>query len=295
LADRGARPVPSAWAARPAPALSIGVFLLLRDLIADRLGVWFEEEKRELLASKLSDRISSLELRSFLDYYYRLKYGADAEREWPVLTDALSVQETYFWREFDQIRILTEVLIPEHVAAGRGPVRIWSAACATGEEPFTIAIALEEAGWFDRTTIEIWATDISRKALDRAAHGRFRERSFRALPDRIRAKYFTPDGDQWRIAPAIQARVRYSEVNLMDEASTARLASARYVFCRNVFIYFSNPIIDLVVARLASRMPQPGYLFLGVSESLLHRTSAFELVQVNGAFVYRLRAGGVRG
>jgi chemotaxis protein methyltransferase CheR len=142
--------------------LPVGTFLLLRDLIRDRLGVWFEEDKRDLLAGKLSDRVVALGLRSFLDYYYRLKYGPGAEDEWPQLTDALSVQETYFWREMEQVRAFVDTLLPQHVAAGRGPVRVWSAACASGEEPLTLAMALSEAGWFGRTDVELWASDVTR-------------------------------------------------------------------------------------------------------------------------------------
>ena len=145
--------------------LQLGTFLLLRDLIRDRLGVWFEEDKRDLLASKLSDRIVALGLRSFLDYYYRLKYGPGAEEEWLALTDALSVQETYFWREMDQVRAFVDVLVPQHVAAGLGDLRVWSAACATGEEPLTLAMALNEAGWFRRADVEILASDVSPAAL----------------------------------------------------------------------------------------------------------------------------------
>src|SRR4051794_17203101 len=99
--------------------LPVGVFLLLRDLIRDRIGMWFEDEKRELLATKLEDRVRARQVGSFLGYYYLLKYGQDARGEWDDLIDALSVQETYFWRELPQIRALTEVLVPAHVQAGR--------------------------------------------------------------------------------------------------------------------------------------------------------------------------------
>lgn len=266
--------------------LPLGVFLLLRDLIRDRLGVWFEEDKRDLLAGKLSDRVVGLGLRSFLDYYYLLKYGPGDGDEWPRLTDALSVQETYFWREFDQVRALVDVLVPRHVAAGRGPVRIWSAACATGEEPLTIAMALNEAGWLGRADVEVWASDASPAALERAARGVYRERSFRAMPPALRAKYFSPADVGWRVNPGLQARVRYSRANLLEPAETAPLAPAPFVFCRNVFIYFSPATVARVVASFSDRMPRPGYLFVGASESLLRTKTAYELDEVGGAFVY---------
>jgi chemotaxis protein methyltransferase CheR len=269
----------------PVP-LPVGTFLLLRDLIRDRLGVWYEEEKRDLFASKVSDRLADLGLRSFLDYYYRLKYGPGAEDEWLRLTDALSVQETYFWREMDPIHSLVDVLLPQHLAAGHGPIRIWSAACATGEEPLTIAMALSEAGWFQRAEIELWASDVSAAALEKAARGIYRERSFRNLPAALREKYFSPVEDGWRVDPGLHARVRFRRANLLDSDDTAFLESVRYIICRNVFIYFSQPTIAQVVARFAERMPQPGYLIIGVSESLLRLGTAFELERVGEAYVY---------
>jgi chemotaxis protein methyltransferase CheR len=267
-------------------SLSLGVFLLLRDLISERLGVWFEEDKRDLFAAKLSDRVADLGLRSFLDYFYHLKYGTEAEAEWPRLTNALSVQETYFWREFDQIRTLVDVLVPQHVAENRGPVRVWSAACATGEEPLTIAMALNEAGWFQRADVEVWASDASPAALHKAAVGVYRERSFRTLPDSLRAKYFTATEDGWLIHPSIHARVRYTTANLLEPTQSTLLSRASFIFCRNVFIYFSASTIARVAASFSDRMPRPGYLFVGASESLLRVKTDFALEQIGNAFVY---------
>ncbi len=269
--------------------LPLGTFLLLRDLIRDRLGVSFDEDKRELLASKLSDRIGALELRSFLEYFYLLKYGPGAEEEWPSLTDALSVQETYFWREMDQVHAFVDVLLPQNAAAGREEIRVWSAACATGEEPLTVAMALNEAGWFDRAEVEILASDASPAALEKAARGIYGERSFRALPSELREKYFTRVADGWRIDPKLKARVSFHRANLLNPDETSRFDSARYIFCRNVFIYFSPSTTSRVVARFAERMRRPAFLFVGVSESLLRQDTAFELEQVGDAFVYSRR------
>jgi chemotaxis protein methyltransferase CheR len=266
--------------------LPVGVFLLLRDLIRDRIGMWFEDDKRDMLASKLADRVRAAGATSFLAYYYLLKYDPAADAEWAELTDALSVQETYFWREVQQIQALADVLVPQHLAAGRGPVRVWCAACATGEEPLSIAMALQEAGWFDRADIQVWASDASPAALEKARLGVYRARSFRALPPALQLKYFTPLEGAWKVNPELQARVRYSLANLLNPDDTAPLATAPFVFCRNVFIYFSTATIARVVGQFADRMPRPGYLFVGVSESLLRATTAFELDEVGGAFVY---------
>jgi len=266
--------------------LPVGVFLLLRELIRNRIGVSFDDDKRELLASKLTDRLSALGLKSFLDYFYLLKYGPGSEGEWPQLTDTLSVQETYFWRELDQVRTLVDILVPEHVAAGRGRVRVWCAACATGEEPLSIAIALNEAGWFARTEIELWASDVSPAALEKSRRGVYRERSFRALPEALRAKYFTPVDGGWKVASDLHSRIRFVSANLLNPAETTPLASAPFIFCRNVFIYFSAATVSRIVSDFAERMPTPGFLFPGVSESLLRVTTAFQLEEIGKAFVY---------
>jgi len=268
------------------PVLPFGVFILLRDLIRSRIGVSFDDDKCDLLTTKLVDRLSELNLKSFLDYFYLLKYGPGSENEWPRLTDALSVQETYFWREFDQVRSFADILVPQHVAAGRGPIRVWSAACATGEEPLSIAMALNEAGWFQRAEIELHASDVSPAALEKARRGVYRERSFRALPRELREKYFTPTDGGWKVAPDLHSRVTFAPANLLEPKETAALASSTFIFCRNVFIYFSAATVSRVVGHFAERMPKPGFLFPGVSESLLRATTVFQLEEIGTAFVY---------
>jgi chemotaxis protein methyltransferase CheR len=267
--------------------ISDSEFVILRDLIRERLGLVYEDGKRDLLADKLSGRVLERGFNSFIDYYYLLKYGPGAEEEWPHVMDALSVQETYFWREMDQVRALVDVLVPQYVAARRPePLRIWSAACATGEEPLTIAMALAEAGWWGRVPIRIQASDASPSALARARLGVYRERSFRALPPALRERYFSEAGGCWRVAPELHARVDWSLANLTAPEEIARMPPAAVVFCRNVFIYFSTAAITKAVRLLADRMPPPSYLFVGVSESLLRLTTGLELQEIGGAFVY---------
>jgi len=201
--------------------------------------------------------------------------------------DALSVQETYFWREVDQIHALVNVIVPEYFATQpQEPLRIWSAACASGEEPLSIAMALNEAGWLKRAPIEIYGSDASPSAIAKARRGIYRERSFRNLPPTLRLKYFTKEQEGWRIAPELQARVQWETVNLLAEAEVVRFASSQVIFRRNVFIYFSPDSIRRVVKLLSEHMPSPGYLFVGDSESLLRVTTDFELQEIGGAFVY---------
>ena len=201
--------------------------------------------------------------------------------------DALSVPETYFWREMDQIRAVVCHAVPELARRGAVAIRIWSAPCATGEEPLTIAMALNEAGWFDRLPIEIHGSDGSPAAIAKARAGRYRQRSMRALPPAMLDKYFTADAGTFVPQAELAGRITsWSVVNLMAPDEVAPYARSPIVFCRNAFIYFSPQAIKRVVDQFGALMPAPGYLCVGASESLLNITSIFSLEEIDRAFVY---------
>src|SRR5512145_697690 len=142
------------------------MFTILRDLIHERTGLFYESSKRDLLTEKLSLLVVDQKFNSFLDYYYLLRDDSVDGKAWGPLIDVLANQETYFWREIDAVHILVHTLVPQLFAKhGDAPLQIWSAACATGEEPLTIAMALHEAGWFERARIDIFASDASPAAI----------------------------------------------------------------------------------------------------------------------------------
>ena len=260
---------------------------LLRDLIASRAGIHYDDGRLDVLRERLSPLAIERGFDSLLDYYYLLKYDDGDVTAWPKVMDALSVLETYFWRESDQFHALAKEIVPAIAAARRGPVRIWSVPCATGEEPLSIAIALNEAGCFDQFSIEIHASDASGRALDRAQERRYAERSFRALPLAWRDEYFSRDGNAWRVRDTLFDRVTsWTRVNIMDPVGSAPLEHCDVVFCRNLFIYFTQDSIREVVARLAANMPKPGYLCVGSAESLLRLGTSFDLKDIGGAYVY---------
>ena len=267
--------------------LTPAAFVLLRDLIHDRTGLYFEEGKEDILAEKLSPRVIEAGFDSFLDYYYLLKYDTSNETEWDRLVETITVQETYFWREMDQIRALMDVILPEYATAHAGQtIPIWSAACATGEEPLTIAMLLAEGDWAKRARFSIHASDVSTKALKIARAGIYRDRAFRNLPEPFKTKYFEADPAGLRVSPALHDRVLWSRANLTVEDEIRALARSPFIFCRNVFIYFSQKSIKKTVDLFYRYMPTPGYLFTGASESLLKITRDFELEEIGGAFVY---------
>src|SRR5689334_23540524 len=268
-------------------ALPEGTSALIRTLINERTGMFFDNGKSDLLIDKLSPLVIERGFSSYLDYYYLLKYDASARSEWQNVMNALSVQETYLWREMDQVRALVQTLVPQwHARHSSAPLRIWSAACATGEEPLTIAIALNEAGWFEKAPIEIFASDASSKAIARSEAGVYRERAFRNLPAHLREQYFDAEGSDWRVKRELHSRIQWRMANLMDESEIAPLANADFIFCRNVFIYFSEAAIGRVVRSFARFMRPPGFLFVGAAESLLRMTTEFNLTEVDDAFVY---------
>jgi chemotaxis protein methyltransferase CheR len=262
-----------------------GVPELLRDLVHEHTGIYFEADRFDTLLDKLRDRALHHRCHSYLDYYYILKYQEKGRDEWLRVMDAFSVQETYFWRELSQIRALVDIVIPQWFEHHAGPFRIWSAACASGEEPYSIVMALLEAGLGSRP-IEIVASDGSEAALERARIGLYRERSFRTLPEEMREKYFTRVPEGWQLDREVLRRVSLRRANIVAPGEIFDLAHSQVVFCRNVFIYFSAEAIRRTVDSFASRMNEGAHLFVGSSESLLRVTPDFELREINDAFGY---------
>jgi chemotaxis protein methyltransferase CheR len=272
--------------------LSRTALALVRDLVHDRTGVFYENGRCDALADRLGPLVAGRGFSSFLDYYYFLKYDATSASEWEQILDALAVPETYFWREIDQLHAIVDVLIPslvEHVHDR--PIRIWSVPCATGEEPLTMAMLLDRAGWYQRAAIDIMASDASAAALQTARRGLYRERSFRTLPLTMRDRYFVRERDRWRVDPGLQGRVRgWTRVNLLDADVAAACANADIILCRNLFIYFSEQSIRRVVNMFADHMPATAYLCVGAAESLLRITDRFALEEIGQAFVYAKRS-----
>ena len=260
--------------------------MLIRDLIGERVGIHFDPNSLDLMMDKISVLMAERGVDSPLDYYYFLKYEGDASGEWTNLVNAISVRESYFWREIDQIRALVDVLVPHFSETFIEPLKIWSAACASGEEPATIAMALDQGQWLDRIPVEIHASDMSSAAICAAHRGIYREHAFRRMPSELRNRYFTPVSDGWEIEPEIRRRIAWRRANLTDRSDIEDLARSHVIFCRNVFIYFSEATIREVVKLFGEFMPQPGYLFLGAAESLLKFTTQFHLEEIGGAFVY---------
>lgn len=276
----------------PSVPLPESVFVILQNLIHQETGLYFENYKRQMLADKLAPRLLAKNLNSFLDYYYLLKYDPLAEVEWQEVMDVLSVPETFFWREVDQIQALVTVILPQYYekylsrAIPQKTLRIWSAACATGEEALSIAIALNEKGWFEKMPIEIYASDAAKSLIQKAKKGIYRDRSIRKLPLYYQQKYLSRVPDGWRISPSIHSKIQWHVANLMNPPDLEKIFPTDIIFCRNVFIYFSEKAVEMTANRFYSGLSTPGYLFIGASESLLKFETEFELTEIQDSFVY---------
>ena len=266
------------------PSLSPQVFAILSALIEERTGLHYRLEESDLLADKLAPRLAERCLDSLLDYYYFLRYDPAGESEIAQLVEALVVGETFFFRESATLEVVVNGFIPELIREGVRP-RVWCAACATGEEPLTLAMMLDGAGLLERVTIV--ASDISARALARAQAGMFYRRSLRALPAGVVDRWLEPRGDGMLVVPRILAAVNWHRVNLIEEQQVSALGRFELVLCRNVLIYFSDETTTKVISSIARTLSPNGRLIVGASESLLRFDSPYVCEERAGAFFYR--------
>jgi chemotaxis protein methyltransferase CheR len=265
------------------------IFRQIREQIYKRTGMFFSDSSKYLIQKRLSPRASELNFDSFQKYFYFLQYDPRAEAEFDHIYDLITTNETYFFREPAQLAAFSEEIVPEILAKKPAKkVRIWSAGCASGEEPYSIAMLLTEAGFFQRGAFEIFASDLNQQVLARARRGQYRESAFRSTPPHLKEKYFTrePDG-AWRISDEIRNRVSFGRLNIYDEARVALLGYLDVVFCRNVIIYFDETSKKVVINNLYNRLVDGGYLLLGHSESLISLSSQFKLRHLKNDMVYQ--------
>jgi len=267
------------------------VFRLLRDFIHGYCGIYFDDGSKFLLERRLSRRLEQHRLKSFEEYYHFLKYDRKREDELVVLVDNLTTNETYFFRESQQLRAFTDEILPElrQSAADRKVLRIWSAGCSTGEEPYTIAILLLESGdWWRDWQLEILGSDINQRVLHTARKGVYKRSAHRATSPEMLAKYFVQDekGD-YRIIDRVKELVSFSSVNLLDPHKTSLISNMDVIFCRNVIIYFDREAKRKVIDSFYQKLREGGYLLLGHSESLINISNAFVLRTLKNDMVYQ--------
>ena len=273
--------------------LSDAEFRMFSDLLRNHCGLHFGSESRFLLEKRLARRVRELGLGSFAAYHYGIRNASASDEEFANLVDELVTNETYFFRERNQLRALFEEIIPDLQERHSGaPLAIWSAGCSSGEEPYSLVMLALEAGLQPGRDIRVYASDISRSMLQRARRGLYREASFRQTEDALRDKYFLQKDGIWRISDDVKKHVDFIHLNLVDRSKIALLGAMDVTLCRNVIIYFGIDTKRRVIETFADKLRPGGYLLLGHSESLINLSSAFELRHLKNDLVYRKPAPG---
>lgn len=266
-------------------------FRLLRDFIHGYCGIYFDDGSKFLLERRLSRRLEQRQLKTFEEYYHFLRYDRKREEELTVLIDNLTTNETYFFRETPQLRAFSEEILPElrERLAERKTLRIWSAGCSTGEEPYTIAILLLESGdWWRDWQVEILGSDINQRVLHTARKGVYKKGSHRATAPEMLAKYFVAeDKSNYRIIDRVRELVSFSYLNLLDPFKASLVSNMDVIFCRNVIIYFDREAKKKVIGSFYDKLRDGGYLLLGHSESLINISNAFALRTLKNDMVYQ--------
>jgi chemotaxis protein methyltransferase CheR len=265
-------------------------FDLFAKHVLQRSGLTLTPEKAYLLDSRLMPVARRWNMKDLGEIANSLRKKSD-EALLADITDAMTTNESFFFRDqrpFDQFK---QVVLPKLLAARASTrkIRIWSAACSTGQEPYSLSMILDEeksklAGW----NVEIIATDLCRDVLERAKQGMYTQFEVqRGLPITMLVKYFTQVGDKWQLAKPIRDVVKYQPFNLLDDMRV--LGQFDVVFCRNVLIYFDQPTKAKVLENMAKQMPLDAMLYLGGAETVLGVTGAFKPVE-NQRGLYQLAA-----
>jgi chemotaxis protein methyltransferase CheR len=267
------------------PSLTPQLHAILGAFLRERLGLHYGIDDRVLLEDRVATRAQDIGYDSLLDYYYHLRYDDPAGAELAALADALVVNESYFFREYEQLDVLAREVVAPRAARGER-TRVWSAACASGEEPLSLAMLLDARGLLDRT--EIVASDLSRRALARAQEGQWSRRALRIEPwPALVARFLAVTEHAVRLAEPIGRAITWRRLNLLDDAALAELGRFDAILCRNVLIYFDDDTVRRVVASLTERLVPGGRLFVGVSESLLRFGTSLVCEEHEGVFCYR--------
>ncbi len=267
-------------------------FSMIRDYIHEQSGIFFAENKMYLVKNRLAKRMADLEIKGVRDYFYHVKYDSSM-KEFNKLMDLITTNETSFYRNEPQLLSFSKEVLPLIIKEKQEKnepkvLRIWSAGCSTGEEPYTLAMILFESvipstGW----RLEILASDLSEEVLHRARTGEYSGITLRNVRPDLLSKYFNRDGDRYEVKPEVKALVKFSQLNLNDERKVSALGNLDVIFCRNVMIYFSDVVKKKLVRSFFNSLKPGGYFYIGHSETLHGISKAFKLVYFKNALVYQ--------
>jgi chemotaxis protein methyltransferase CheR len=270
-------------------AFDAGDLKLLTDLIQERFGITVQGVRQEILARRLRPRLTELHLDSPRAYYEHLRFHPQREAEFGRLALMVTNNETYFFRETQQFDLIVSHVLPERRPSLQArPLRVLSAGCSSGEEPYSLAITLHNAGLpLSGIGWEIDGCDLNSDRIARAREAIYDETSLRACDTDTRWRYFTEEQQRFRLRDRYRNGIRFFQSNLLEPNGQLGWSSYDVVLCRNLLIYFSEAAFDRLIALFARCLLPGGYLFLGHSESLIDRTTQFQPVVTSGAVIYR--------
>ncbi|MFH0926683.1 MAG: CheR family methyltransferase [bacterium] len=259
-------------------------FHLFQELIFQKIGITLNDNKKDLLISRLSKRIRTLKLSSFRDYYNYIKDNNFPEEEMTIFIDRITTRKTDFFRENHHFNFLKNKIFPELLSMGKRRIRIWSAGCSSGEEPYSIAITVKEffknikGGGYD---VRILATDISNEALTKASNGVYKKESFFSVSPNIISEYFDTNGDNdnlYQAKEVLKDLITFGQLNLIYDEFKFK-SRFDVIFCRNVIIYFDKTTVSLLMKKYYNFLDDKAYIFLGHAESLLFLKEQFNYVE----------------
>lgn len=271
-------------------SLSQEEFNSIAELIYGKIGIRYDDKKIYFLNNRIRKRMDELKFKSFSEYYKYLKYMDAQSLEFQNLVNAITVNETYFFRDYPQLEsfvMCLQDLAEKKASIGDRTMRIWSVGCSSGEEPYTLSIILHEVldkigSW----NITIQAVDIDQNILKRAIQGKYELRSIKECPKEYLDKYFDSLNGFYYVKEDVRKLINFEHLNIMDFSNISYTSTFDFVFCRNVLIYFDDISRRQVVDTFYTSLKKGGYLFLGSSESPSRITNAFKLMRKGKFLVY---------
>jgi chemotaxis protein methyltransferase CheR len=263
----------------------------IRDLIYQEAGIFHPDTKLRLLFDRCARRMKALKASNLREYFEHLTLKPTRQAELIALLNEITIGETCFFRCQPQLDAVRQIILPKVVAAkARLPIRrlrIWSAGCSTGEEPYTLSMMMqEESQQLHDWTIEIFATDLNERSLAHARNATYSAYSTRRVTPLYQQKYFSPVGEELQVHTVARKCVTFTRLNLSDDAQMAFMRGMDVIFCCNVLIYFDLASKRRVIEHFYKNLLPHGYLFLGQTESLYHVNDQFRLIHFPGATAY---------
>ena len=271
-------------------SMSNDQFEKLRKVVYERAGIWFQDSKKYVLESRLSRRVEELEFDDFNQYIMFLTAGPYQMDEFQEMFNRITINETSFFRNEPQLDVFERVTLPQllEARASTKRLRIWSAACSSGEEPYTLAIQISRSlgvrlpDW----RVEILGTDISEKVLTMAQEAAYPHYAIRAVNPMVLSRYFKEDKGRFLLDPQIKAMVHFEKLNLKDGLSAKRFGKFDVIFCRNVMIYFDDAMKAHCAKLFHDQLENDGTLYIGHSETLRNIDVNFYPMAQPHAFAY---------